>query len=318
MFAGGAALLAIYVGIAASCLPMWSVGALGAVGSPAGETATPGPGGVSEAVSPSASLMPSDTSSLSARTPMPTLAPTPRPYQAAAVPTPDQRRVYHVPILMYHRVVPLSEAGDSQSHLVVPPATFSLQMKALFDAGWHSITMATLAHDMETNATIPARTFVITFDDGWYDGYEYAFPIMRQYGFVGTYYVIGNRVDTKGFLSAEQMQTLEAAGNDIGNHTEDHVKLPGSSAEILRREVDDASRRIQQAIGHRPVTLAYPAGGVDLSLMDSMMREVPDIKLAVTTWPGAAESWPNRLSTPRVRVDATMDGPGLVASLAGT
>ena len=320
VYAGGAALLAVYLGIAFACLPWWSVSsALGAIGGTATASAAHSPTGISRVVGPAATPVPTIASSPPVTTPVPTLAPTPRPYRAAAVPTPDQRRLYHVPILMYHRVVPVADAGDSMPHLVVPPATFSLQMKALFDAGWHSITMATLAHYLEINASIPAKTFVITFDDGWYDGFDYAFPIMREYGFVGTFYVIGDRISRNAdYLSAEQLRILEQAGNDIGNHTEGHTSLPGKSDDLIRRQVDNCSREIQQAIGHRPVTLAYPMGGVDASVVASVMQEIPDIKLAVTTWPGAIESWPIRLDTPRVRVDPTTDGPGLVATLDAT
>ena len=59
-------------------------------------------------------------------------------------------------------------------------------------------------------------------------------------------------------------------------------------------------------------------GGVDAFVIRTVMQEIPDMKLAVTTWNGIREMWPTRLSTPRVRVDATMDGPALVASLTGS
>jgi len=321
--AGGAALLAVYVGIIVACLPWWSVSsALGVSNSgvTATATATPSPRGISLAASSSASSVPSVAPSAAvtpstAVTPAPTTQPTPRPYRAAAAPTPDQRRLYHVPILMYHRVVPVSEAADSMPHLVVPPATFKLQMKAFSDAGWHSITMATLAHLLEAGAVIPAKTFVITFDDGWYDGYEYAFPIMRQFGFVGTYYVIGDRIGIPDFLSAEQLRTLEAAGSDIGNHTEDHVSLPGNSESRVISQVENGSQEIERAVGHRPVSLAYPMGGVDPFVTDIVSR-IPDIKLAVTTWYGALESWPLRMDTPRIRVNPTTNGSQLVTELS--
>jgi peptidoglycan/xylan/chitin deacetylase (PgdA/CDA1 family) len=216
---------------------------------------------------------------------------------------------------MYHRVVPVSEAADSMPHLVVPPATFALQMKAFSDAGWHSITMATLAHLLETGTVIPAKTFVITFDDGWYDGYEYAFPIMREFGFVGTYYVIGDRIGIPDFLSAEQMRTLEAAGNDIGNHTEGHVSLPGNPESRVISQVENGSQEIERAVGHRPVSLAYPMGGVDPLVADIVSR-IPDIKMAVTTWYGALENWPMRMDTPRIRVNPTTNGSQLVTELS--
>jgi len=36
----------------------------------------------------------------------------------------------------------------------------------------------------------PDKTFVITIDDGWDDGYTYALPILQSHGFVATYFVI--------------------------------------------------------------------------------------------------------------------------------
>jgi peptidoglycan/xylan/chitin deacetylase (PgdA/CDA1 family) len=215
---------------------------------------------------------------------------------------------------MYHRVVPTVEAGNSAPDLVVSPATFSAQLRALRDAGWQSITMATLEDDMATDETIPARTFVITFDDGWSDGYEYAFPIMREYGFVGTYFVIGSRIDQKDFLSTTEMQALEAAGNEIGNHTENHVSLSSVTMSHVRQEVEDASAAIARAVGHRPVSLAYPMGGVSAGVAQ-VLSQTPDIKVAVMTQPSGPESWFARYYMPRVRVHPNTNPEKLVASL---
>jgi peptidoglycan/xylan/chitin deacetylase (PgdA/CDA1 family) len=231
-----------------------------------------------------------------------------------ARPTPEPYRLYRVPILMYHRIVPVSEAGNSIPDLVVSPATFSAQMRAFFDAGWHSITMATLAYDMETDRTIPPKTFVITFDDGWADGYDYAFPILREYSFVATYFVIGSRIDQEDFLSADELRTLEAAGNDIGNHTQNHESLQGVSIGRARQEVETASEQIAAAVGHRPESLSYPHGRVTDAVIE-VMSTIPDMKMAVTTASGQTETWRQRFNTPRVRVHPSSDGARLVASL---
>src|ERR1035437_7217602 len=83
----------------------------------------------------------------------------------------------HVPILMYHRIVPPADARNSLKGLVVPPETFEAQMSAPASAGWQTITMATLARDLDAGVKPPPKTFVITIDDGWDDGYTYALPI---------------------------------------------------------------------------------------------------------------------------------------------
>jgi len=215
---------------------------------------------------------------------------------------------------MYHRVVPIAEAADSITSLVVPPETFTAQMKAFSDAGWHSITMATLVRAMKTNVTIPPKTFVITFDDGWEDGYTYAFGIMQRFGFVATYFVVGGYIGEKDMLSGLELRELEAAGNDIGNHTQNHTSLTSTSLAHALQEVEQCSETIERVTGHRPVSMAYPMGAINSAVAD-VISGVPDIQMAVTTGYGETETWGQRYNTPRVRVNPTTDGPALVASL---
>lgn len=215
---------------------------------------------------------------------------------------------------MYHRIVPVSEAGNSLGGLVVPPEVFARQMRAFHDAGWHSITMATLAEAMEADTAVPPKTFAITFDDGWADGYHYAYQILRENEFVGTFFVIGSRIGEKDFLSAEQLRLLEAGGNDIGNHTENHVRLGPLPMARVTREVENASREICAATGHRPAALAFPMGSTSASAMTAV-GQVPDLKVAVTTAAGQTLRWSGRYSLPRLRVVSNTDGAQLVAWL---
>jgi hypothetical protein len=55
---------------------------------------------------------------------------------------------------LYHRIVPLAEAGNSISGLVVPPDRFDAQLTALAGAGWHTITMAPHATDLQSMARL--------------------------------------------------------------------------------------------------------------------------------------------------------------------
>jgi peptidoglycan/xylan/chitin deacetylase (PgdA/CDA1 family) len=300
----GGILLALFLVVAALYAARWPTsGTLGVGASisadPSVPAAAPTAPEQTASSSGSSSSVALPTASLMASPAPPAFKPTPRP-------TPQEFRIYHVPVLMYHRIVPRSESAGSISGLVVPPETFSAQMKALFDAGWHSITMATLADEMETDTTIPPKTFVITFDDGWYDGYVYAFPIMRKYGFVGTCYVITGRIDSADFLSTQELRTLEAAGNDIGNHTVNHTSLPTVSMARATQEVENASEAIARAVGHRPVSLAYPMGGITTTTA-FVVSQIPDIKLAVTESSGNSETWFGRLAMPRVRVLPSTD-----------
>jgi peptidoglycan/xylan/chitin deacetylase (PgdA/CDA1 family) len=230
-----------------------------------------------------------------------------------------------VPVLMYHRIVPLAEAGNSISGLVVPPETFDAQLTVLARAGWHTITMATLATDLQDRISPPARTFVITLDDGWYDGYTYAFPILRRLGFVATFYVIAGRIDAADFLSSVQLRDLVAAGDDIGDHTMDHSNLTALGAAKLKYEVDAGAARIAQVTGYWPESLAYPSGYEDTKVVAAVGACAP-LRIAVlkgalkivTPAPApkggaspapattaslqAYETWATRYLVPRIRV----------------
>ena len=96
----------------------------------------------------------------------------------------------------------------------------------------------------------PAKTFVITIDDGWDDGYTYALPILQSHGFVATYFVIAGRIDRPGFLTSAHLQALVAAGDEIGDHTMDHER----SGRAAGREtaVRDRCGRRPDRPGHRP------------------------------------------------------------------
>ena len=214
-----------------------------------------------------------------------------------------------VPILEYHRIVPVAEAGKSLPGLVVPPDTFAAQLDALHSAGWQTITMTTLADDLQAGAKPPPKTFVITFDDGWDDGYNYAFPILAQRGFVATYFVIAGLIDQSGFLTSVQLEALVAAGDEIGDHTMSHFNLTGGSAATRQYEVDAAAARIAQVTGRWPESLAYP-GGHENAQAVAAVAACGELRIAVIEGPvtsgkpGASQtpgmsSKPSATPTPR-------------------
>jgi peptidoglycan/xylan/chitin deacetylase (PgdA/CDA1 family) len=233
----------------------------------------------------------------------------------------DSSFALHVPILEYHRIVPFAQAGNSRRSLVVPPATFADQLKVFKSAGWHTITMATLANDLQAHVKPPAKTFVITIDDGWDDGYTYAMPILEQDGFVATYFVIAGRIDRPGFLSSAHLQALVAAGNEIGDHTMDHVSLTRETWKQLTYEIDAAAARIAQVTGYWPESLAYPYGGVSAGV-EVGVAACQGLRIAVVEKGGTAkvvvaETWANRFAVPRIEISSGTKMATLLADLGG-
>jgi peptidoglycan/xylan/chitin deacetylase (PgdA/CDA1 family) len=216
-----------------------------------------------------------------------------------ATPAVDARGsfVLQVPILMYHRIVPTAEAGNSIPGLVVSPQTLSAQLDSLQAGGWHTITMAGLAGYMQAHIKPPSKTFVITIDDGWDDGYKYALPILAKHGFVATYFVIASRIDESDFLSSADLIALVAAGDEIGDHTMDHVDLARQSAQNLKYEIDTAEARIAQVTGVWPASLAYPSGSEDADAV-AAVAACGELRTAVIEGPPSPTPSPAPSPTP--------------------
>ena len=229
--------------------------------------------------------------------------------------TPDPTFTLRVPILMYHRIVALADAGPALPGLVVDPALFAQQMKLLHDAGWHTITLAALQHDLATSVRPPARTFVITIDDGHIDGLTNALPILRQYGFVATYFVVLGRINSPLFLSAADLQTLAAAGMEISDHTMSHVDVARLHGAALQYQIGAAASAIRRITGQAPATFAYPSGEWSLEAVAAV--EDNGIGMAVTTQEGVLETWADRFLVPRLRVSPSVSPTTLLRMLTG-
>jgi peptidoglycan/xylan/chitin deacetylase (PgdA/CDA1 family) len=92
--------------------------------------------------------------------------------------------------------------------------------------------------------------------------------------------------DENRFLSWEEVRALRAGGVEIGSHTMTHPLLTQIDPKQVRRELTAARDRIEQEIGERPTTFAYPHGDYN-GVVKSMTRRL--YQSAVTTLSGANE-----------------------------
>jgi len=216
---------------------------------------------------------------------------------------------------MYHLIATPLEAEDAQYGLVVSPKLFADQMKTLHDAGWHTITAAELGRALEIDLRPPAKTFVITIDDGYVDGYTEAFPILRENGFVATYYLPTGRIGWTRILTARQVSEMAAAGMEMADHSVSHIDLTTLSIENARAEIVGAIGYLDALLGTRPTTFAYPFGMYNDDLMKEL--DVAGFSFGFTTANSCRQSFATRFYTPRLGVGPTMTAARLLASVRG-
>lgn len=214
---------------------------------------------------PTDTLRPTSTATPSL-TPTPTVTPSPTP-TFTPWPTPDgQQRRLTVPILMYHHVqVPPEGADVFERDLSVLPDNFAAQLAYLRDNGYTSISLYDLQYALTQGRPLPERPIILTFDDGYIDNYNHAYPLLRQHGFTGTFFIVTDFVDNgnPAYMSWGQIEEMAAAGMDMEPHSRDHADLRHRDHDFLVWQILGPRLTLEAHTGRQPRFFAYPSGHYD-------------------------------------------------------
>jgi len=182
-----------------------------------------------------------------------------------------------VPVLTYHK---LTRNGTPDA-MTVREADFEAQMRFLRENGYRVIPLDDLFEFLRFRRQIPARSVVITFDDGWRSVYDIAWPILKKYGYPATLFVYTDLiVGSRETLSWEQVRELSRDGLDIQCHSKTHRYLGRKERkesfrdyfEAVRREIVESSRILRKHTGREVKYLAYPYGDTN-ALVVGMLRQ---------------------------------------------
>ena len=113
-----------------------------------------------------------------------------------------------IPILMYHHVN--EHKGDM---VTVSPTDFARQMAYLKD-NFNTVHLGELLSYLNNGKRFPPRTCVITFDDGYYDNFAYAYPVLKKYNLKATIFIITSRLGEErksGEISNHYQSNLEGS-----------------------------------------------------------------------------------------------------------
>ncbi len=97
-------------------------------------------------------------------------------------------------ILTYHRV------NDERDWVFpgTPVQTFREQMEYLRE-NWHVLTLGEIVERV-SSGDLPERTVAVTFDDGYRDNYEQAFPVLSATGVSATFFLATRSITEGVFL----------------------------------------------------------------------------------------------------------------------
>ncbi len=170
-----------------------------------------------------------------------------------------------VPILTYHSI------DDSRSVISISPATFKMQMKYLAECGYQSLSFSEAVVFLREKKPFPEKAFVATFDDGYENNYTGAFPVLQQFGFKGTIFLISDycgktwsgdasSLEPRSLLSWAEIKEMHRHGIEFGAHTLTHPDLTLIPVAQAERETRQSKAEIQERLGAEVTTFAYPYG----------------------------------------------------------
>lgn len=175
---------------------------------------------------------------------------------------PHNRSTAMITVLNYHKV------DDMPISLSIPPAEFDAQMAYLRDNGYTTISPDDLWASLESDAPLPDKPVLITFDDGYADNYKNAYPILKKYGYRATIFVITDFLSANpNYITWDQAREMQSAGITIASHTMQHKSLTGLTDDEIRAELNGSKAALEYQLGAENIYFAYPTGTYSIHIM---------------------------------------------------
>ena len=193
----------------------------------------------------------------------------------------------------------------------VPPERFAEQLDLLVQAGWVFVSPEQVVQLLRGAGTVPARSLLVTFDDGYADLLEAAAPVLRERSIGAVAFVSSAVGGTNDWdqavgarpvpvLGAEGIRTLAAEGLEIGSHGATHRRLPCLPAAALDAEVAGSAETLASFGVDRPRLFAYAYGSHDAGAADAARRA--GYVAAFAADPGVVGPEADRFTLPRIEV----------------
>lgn len=186
-----------------------------------------------------------------------------------------------IPIIMYHSI---AENNDDKNRYTVSPRLLEKDLKYIRKKGYTPVFIKDIIDFSEGKGDLPAKPIVITFDDGYYNNYYYAFPLLKKYGMKAVISIVGSSSDkysacedhnlSYSCLSWDDILEMHLSGYwEIQNHSYNcHTyenrngvsQVSNETAEdyeaFLSSDIKILQEKIQYITGEAPNTFTYPFG----------------------------------------------------------
>ncbi len=200
-----------------------------------------------------------------------------------------------LPIIMYHS---LSESWNNKSKYVISPKLFEEDLKLIKEKGYEAIFIKDLIKFVYNEGDLPDKPIIITFDDGYYNNFVYAYPLSIKYNSkivispiikcTERYSEIDDKNINYSHITWENINEMVKSGFvEIQNHTYDlhsskNGRLGASRSynegdehykKIITTDIMKAQEKLKEHSNIIPDAFVYPFGAVGKS-SKSILKEI--------------------------------------------
>lgn len=200
-----------------------------------------------------------------------------------------------LPVIMYHSIL------DSEKYAgkyVISSSELEEDLKYLKENGYVAVTVKDLYDYVYSGKALPKKPVMLTFDDGYYNNYVNALPLMKKYNMKMVMSVVGSYSDNAeaendenvyySYVTWDRIREMSASGLcEIQNHSYNFhsyddgrmgsKKMKGESdseyKKLFSEDTLKNSEKIQTVTGEKPLCYTYPFGGVSNASFD-ILKEI--------------------------------------------
>jgi peptidoglycan/xylan/chitin deacetylase (PgdA/CDA1 family) len=229
-----------------------------------------------------------------------------------------------VPVLLYHHIVSREDLSDGHyikgklNPMVVLKEDFEKQMAYLQEEGYTTLTLSELYDFLARKKDVPAKSVVITFDDGYKDNYVEAYPILKKYNFTAVSFIITGYVTSKlhpyvpeeiQYLSLHEIEkgcdVFEYQSHTYNLHQREKNRFNQDASYLLTKPADQIEKDLMASLRNlegRKQAFAYPYGEYSPETVSSIIKL--GFRMAFTVEKKAAERGDRIYEIPRLPVVA--------------
>lgn len=161
-----------------------------------------------------------------------------------------------IPILAYHSLDPVRFPNK----LAISPGLFRKQMSWIKRNPCRVVGLGTCA-DAQWKEGLWERQAAITFDDGYLDNYEFAFPVLREFGFAASFFVTTEDIGKPGFMTWDMLREMSTVpGIEIGSHGLEHKPFTEISETEATASLVTSKKILEEQLGREVKAISYPCG----------------------------------------------------------